>query len=66
MNYKKLTIYALIINILMNLIFFIDNTFLTDSVGYYIYFLILLFIYLFNNFLNIINCHNSATFVVYN
>ena len=42
MNYKKLTIYALIINILMNVIFFIDNTFLTDTVGYYIYFLILL------------------------
>lgn len=42
MNYKKLTIYALIINILMNIIFFIDNTFLTDTVGYYIYFLILL------------------------
>ena len=40
MNYKKLTIYALIINILMNVIFLIDNTFLTDTVGYYIYFLI--------------------------
>ena len=47
MNYKKLTIYALIINILMNLIFFIDNTFLTDSVGYYIYFLILLVSFIF-------------------
>ena len=32
MNYKKLTIYALIINILMNVIFFIDNTFLTDTI----------------------------------
>lgn len=47
MNYKKLTIYALIINILMNLIFFIDNTFLTDMVGYYIYFLILLVAFIF-------------------
>ena len=37
MNYKKLTIYAVIINILMNVIFFIDNTFLTDNVGYYIF-----------------------------
>lgn len=37
MNYKKLTIYSVIINILMNAIFFIDNTFLTDNVGYYIF-----------------------------
>lgn len=47
MNYKKLTIYALITNILMNVIFFIDNTFLTDTVGYYIYFLILLVAFIF-------------------
>ncbi len=47
MNYKKLTIYALIINILMNVIFFIDNTFLTDTVGYYIYFSILLVAFIF-------------------
>lgn len=47
MNYKKLTIYTLIINILMNVIFFIDNTFLTDIVGYYIYFLILLVAFIF-------------------
>ncbi len=47
MNYKKLTIYALIINILMNVIFFIDNTFLTDAVGYYIYFLILIVAFIF-------------------
>lgn len=47
MNYKKLTIYALIINILMNVIFFIDNTFLTDTIGYYIYFLILLVAFIF-------------------
>ena len=47
MNYKKLTTYVIVINILMNLIFFIDNTFLTDSVGYYIYFLILLVSFIF-------------------
>ena len=47
MNYKKLTTYTIVINILMNLIFFIDNTFLTDLVGYYIYFLILLVSFIF-------------------
>lgn len=47
MNYKKLTIYSVIINILMNVIFFIDNTFLTDNVGYYIFVCILFVSFIF-------------------
>lgn len=42
MNYKKLTIYALIINLLMNLIYFVDKTFLSDIVGTYLFFGILI------------------------
>lgn len=42
MNYKKLTIYALVINLLMNLIYFVDKTFLSDIAGTYLFFGILI------------------------
>ncbi len=37
MNYKKLTIYSIVINVLINLIYFLDSTFLTDTIGSYIF-----------------------------
>lgn len=47
MSYKKLSLYAVLTNIVMFMIFFIDNTFLTDLLGYYAFLLILLISFIF-------------------
>ena len=38
MNYKKLTIYSVIINIIMNLLFFVFHAYINEDVGYYLFF----------------------------
>lgn len=37
MNYKKLTIYSIVINIVMNLLFFVCHAFINEDVGYYLF-----------------------------
>ena len=37
MNYKKLTIYSVVINIVMNLLFFACDAFISEEVGYYLF-----------------------------
>lgn len=37
MNYKKLTIYSVVINVVMNLLFFICHAYINEDVGYYLF-----------------------------
>lgn len=37
MNYKKLTIYSIVINVVMNLLFFVCHAFINEDVGYYLF-----------------------------
>ena len=37
LSYKKLTIYSVVINIVMNLLFFVCDAFISEEVGYYLF-----------------------------
>lgn len=37
MNYKKLTIYSVVINVVMNLLFFICHAYISEDAGYYLF-----------------------------